>query len=259
MISRSIAVRLTGVAIAMLGSAIWASRLDYSPETTLIGHLGGRLIDVDPNRVSDLSSTCSEATKDGGWMLFILNANLRSDSTTRTFFETADERFGLWVEYDPGLLRLGQGLGAESLVSNTEIPIRWVRRDESAFIAIAVTADGTRVVSNAVDKRNKWPGTLMNSWRCDKVQIGSDTRELSEGRECLACNARLRYASGQGVQQLEILLDNLSNVQSLNLRRWTGTGLILLGISMTLHGQRRRFLLMPKRRSTAGHRESATG
>jgi hypothetical protein len=223
------ALKLAGAVLSVVGCLVWSSRLDYSPEKALTRQLGERLIDIDPNVITDLSSACSTAGEDDGWVLFVLDADLTSDTTARTFFETADERFGLWVEYDPGLLRLGQGLGADSLASNTEIPIRWVRRDERAFIAIAVSTIGTRVVTNAIDKQNAWPGDLVSVWRCDKVQIGSDTRELSEGKECMGCDARLRFATGENLVELETLLDNLSNVNEFNAKRWIGTCLTFVG------------------------------
>ena len=223
----TVVVKLVAVVAMVIGSFVWSSRLDYAPEQILAESLGERLSDVDQDSVTDLSASCAVAAD--GWMLFVLDTKLIPDKTPRTFFETADERFGLWVEYDTGLVRLGQGLGPDSLDSNTEIPIRWVRRDERALIAIAVTRNGTRVVTNATDKQNAWPGDLVSVWRCDKVQIGSDTRELSEGKECMSCDARLRFATGENLVELETLLDNLSNVNEFNAKRWIGTSLTIAG------------------------------
>ena len=230
-------MRSVGVLMMISGTLAWSSRLDYEPEQILVDALGSRLTKVDPNSVNDLSHSCSSIAE-RGWVLFILNANLIADTKPRTYFETAEERFGIWVEYDKGLVRLAQGLGAESLESNTEIPIRWVRRDERAFIAIAVTRDNTRVVLNATDTQNNWPSGALSAFRCDKVQIGGDNRELSEGKSCIECDATLRFAAGRDITELQKILDEISNVSEFNAKRSAGTALIVIGFLVAVRRSR---------------------
>jgi len=225
-----------GLLLAVLGSLIWTSRLNYSPEPQLRELLADRLMKVDQYSFTDLTTQCGEATNNDGWILFVLQAQLVSDPTFRTYFETAEERVGLWVEYDPGLLRLR--LGLESVESDIDIPIRWVRSDQRETILIGVTRDQTRVVGNAIDTAAPWPGDLANTWRCNAVQIGSDTRELSGGHGCKGCRVKLRYATGSNHDELNELLGSLSNVRSFNTRRILGSALTLAGILVTLFGSR---------------------
>jgi len=235
---RTAATAIFGLLLAVLGSVIWTSRLDYSPEPQLRERLADRLTEVDPDSFSDLSAQCGEAKNNNGWILFVLNAQLVSDATFRTYFETAEYRVGLWVEYDPGLLRLGLGLGPATAASNIEIPIRWVRSDQRETIMIGVTRNQTRVVANAIDKDAPWPGDLAEIWRCDAVQIGTDTRVLSEGYECSGCNVGLRYATGSDTAELTNLLDSLSNVRSFNTKRIVGSALTLAGALIVLFAPR---------------------
>jgi len=227
-----------GLLLAVLGSVIWISRLDYSPEPQLRERLADRLTEVDPDSFTDLSAQCGEATNNNGWILFVLDAQLVSDATFRTYFETAEERVGLWVEYDPGLLRLGLGLGLESAASNIDIPIRLVRSDQRETIMIGVTRDQTRVVANAIDKDAPWPGELGAIWRCNVVQIGNDTRQLSSGNSCAGCNVSLRYATGGDKAELTNLLNSLSNVRSFNIKRIVGSALTLAGVLLVLFAPR---------------------
>lgn len=228
-VQRAIMV-LLGLSLAVLGSAIWMSRLDYSPETHLRERLPDRLIAVDANAVTDLTAQCGRATKSDGWVLFVVDTKLRSDVAFATYFETAPERVGLWMELDAGFLRLGLGLGLENIASNTDIPIRWVRRDQRETIIVGVTRNQTRVIANAVDEKASWPGDLAGIWRCNAVQIGSDTRQLSEGSGCSGCNTSLRYATGTNQEELTELLDSLANVRSSNTRRITGSVLTMAGV-----------------------------
>lgn len=218
-----------GLLLAVLGSVMWTSRLDYSPQPQLRERLANRLTTVDSDSFTDLTAQCGEATNNKGWIMFVLDAEFLNDAEFRTYFETAEERVGLWIEYDAGLIRLGLGLGLESLESNTEIQIRWVRRDQRETVVIGVTRDETRVIANGVDIAKPWPGKLADIWRCDAVQIGSDTRDLSEGRGCAGCNVSLRYATGTDREELTELLDSLSNVRSFNTRRITGSALTMAG------------------------------
>jgi hypothetical protein len=206
------------------------SRLDYSPETQLRERLSDRLITVDPNAFTDLSAQCGEATNGDGWILFVTDARLRSDVAFATYFETAEEPVGMWMELDAGFLRLGLGLGLESMAWNTEIPVRWVRSDQRETIIIGVTRDQTRVIANAVDKKAPWPGDLADIWRCNAVQIGSDTRQLSEGKGCAGCNTSLRYATGTERAELIELMDSLANVRTSNARRLLGSVLTMAGV-----------------------------
>jgi len=235
---RAFGIRLVGATLAIGGSLLWSSRLDYEPERVLEERVADRLVEVAPGQLSDLSNHCGQVLNPGGWMLFVMDARLLSDTKFRTYFETAEERVGLWVEYDSGLLRLGLGLGPESPDSNTEVPIRWVRRDESATVFIAVSREETRVITNAVDKSTSWPGSFAESWRCNGVQVGSDSRKLSEGSTCAECNVRLRYVSGRSSSQLNSLLGQLSNVRIFNQKRITGSALVVVGTALMLFGHR---------------------
>jgi hypothetical protein len=230
---------LVGVGLAVAGSLVWKSRLEYSPETLLQRKLGSGLLEVDSEKPNDLSEECNIASEQGGWILFVMNAQLLADNKARTYFETAVEPSGLFVEYDPGMLRLGLGLGPGSAESNLELPIRLVRNDETATIIIGVSRDETRVITNGVDRRIGWPGDSYREWRCDPVQIADDIRESSHGYRCEGCNTRLRYATGQDPASLGSLLDGLSNVERFNTRRFIGTGLTLVGLALVLTRFRR--------------------
>jgi hypothetical protein len=230
---KQLPVVIIGLILTLTGSVLWTSRVDYSPESKLVELLGNRLKAVDPDEATDLSSACAAAESETGWVLFILNARLIADRTLRTYFETAEQPIGLWVEYDNGLLRLGQGRGAENFEGNAEIPIRIVRNDEDAFIAIGVSDNGTRVVSNVVDKTNQWPGDFTG-WSCDSVQIGSESRTLSDGYNCPGCDVRLRYAIGDNSERLDQVLSELSNVREFNVRRWLGAALTFLGLILVV-------------------------
>ena len=223
-----------GAVLVVFGAFLWASRLDYSPERVLRSQLGDRLISVSPEGSTNLTKACDYSRQAEGWVLFVLDAELISDNTTRTFFETDEEPYGLWVEYDPGLLRVGLGLGPQSVESSTNIPVRWVRRDESIMVAIGVALDGTRVIANAIDQSSQWPGAFFPDWKCNAVQLGSDTRKLSEGYSCPGCDVRLSYAVGDSNEELTDILDDLSNVQSFNARRWFGSASSLAGILLLL-------------------------
>lgn len=223
-----------GLVLIALGSVVWMSRFDYPIEIRLQNQLKNELIAINPDLVTDLSDECHEAMTTDGWIMFILDTELSTDSVFRTYFETAEERVGLWVEYDQGLLRLGLGLGFDNPSSNTDIPLRWVRRNSRETFIIGVTREQTRVIANAIDKKKNWPGDLARIWRCNAVQIGSESRELSEGHECVGCNISLRYATGSNKTELMALLNSLSNVQSFNMRRVLGSVLSIVGVLLSL-------------------------
>jgi len=238
----------------VFGSLVWTSRLNYSPESDLQKLVGAKLITLDPEASTDLSEVCANAESEDGWVLFVVDTQLLADNKFRTYFETAEEPISLWMEYDNGLLRLSQGLGSEGPISNTEIPIRIVRNDESAFIAIGVWREGTRVVTNAVDKSNSWP-QMFSGWSCDTTQVGSDNRALSGGFGCPGCKTQIRYVSGTNVQNLQSVLDDLSNVKEFNVRRMLGTAITLAGVLLLLRGkvQMSKLLRVTRRPRPAGH------
>jgi hypothetical protein len=217
---------------------IWSTRLQFAPERALEQMLPNRLVEIDGSAVTNLSDSCVRLASSNSWILFVMNARFTSDATFRTFFETARESVGLWVEYDAGLVRLGLGLGPESVEPSTSVPIRIVRRDESATVLIGVVRDQTRVITDGIDARASWPGPFAESWSCDSVQIGSDERELSEGNDCDLCDVRLRYATGANPEELQQLLNSVANVNSMNARRTLGTFLTLLGLLVLFFGAR---------------------
>jgi hypothetical protein len=231
---RKLLLLLLGLGLSVVGSFIWNSRFEFAPEAVLQQSLGSQLQEVPIGQPRDLSEECNIASEQGGWILFVMDAKLLADNKVRTYFETAREPSGLFVEYDPGLLRLGLGLGPDSTESNLELPIRLVRNDELATVMIGVSRNETRVVTNAVDRQIAWPADYYREWRCDPVQIADNTKESTHGYLCEGCNTRLRYATGQDPAQLGALLDEISNIEQFNLRRFMGTGLTLAGVTIVL-------------------------
>lgn len=239
-------MRTFGALLVISGVLMWHSRLHYAPETVLQTRFGDELISMNSDGVTDLSDICNRVSDDE-WILFVLDTHLTNDSTFRTFFETAkEERLGLWIEYDPGLLRLGLGLGPDASDSNIELPIRWVRQDEAATIVVAVTAKETVVVANAMKAAINWPGPSNGTWNCDAVQIGSDTRELSQGHECERCESRLRYVSGEGLGEIKVLMDSLDNSERVTRLGFFASCLVVGGVFMALAAGRIRKRLTGK-------------
>lgn len=225
--------------MVLAGCVVWASRLAYEPNPIISNRLSGRLIEIDPAIVTDLTQACRQVESTQGWVLFVLEANLVSDASLRTYFETDKEPLGLFVESEPGFLRLGLGLGPGP-ESDLQVPIRTIRRDHRETIVIAVSHDETRVIANTIDRRAKWPGILADEWLCKQLQIGSDTRELSQGYKCESCDVQLQYVVGDSLRELDDLLNDLSNVDDFNRRRWLGTLLTLVGLLLLFGvGQRR--------------------
>lgn len=222
--------RTLGLLLATVGSFVWTRPVEFDPESVLARRLPGQIKVIDGQVVSNLSEACSSIVRDSHWVLFVMDANFVSDNRFRTYFETAEEPTGLWVEYDSGLVRLGLGLGRESLVSNLDIPIRIVRRNERATVLIGVTSNQTRVVTHVLDRKRSWPGSFLPNWRCDSVQVGSEQRELSTGNSCDKCEVTLRFATGDDSQKLQQILGEISNYRQFNLRRWCGTAVSLFGI-----------------------------
>lgn len=224
--------------LVVAGSVVWTTRLAYEPNPIISDRLSGRLLEVNPTIVTDLTQACRQVESPQGWVVFVLEAGLVSDVSPRTYFETDVEPLGLFVESEPGLLRLGLGLGPGP-ESDLQVPIRVIRRDRRETIVIAVSRDETRVIANALDKRASWPGILADEWLCKQVQIGSDTRELSHGYRCEQCDVQLAYAVGDNLRELDDLLNDLSNVDDFNRRRWLGSTLTLVGmLSLLRMGQR---------------------
>jgi hypothetical protein len=224
------AIRVVGVVLVVVGSVIWGARNEYSPENVLQRQLAAPLVPVDASTVTDLTAACNAVNQDEGWVLFVINAQLVSDAQARRYLQTADEPFGLFIEYDPPLLRLGLGLGPEKW--NTELPIRYVRRDESAVITIGVSRSQTRVVTNLADQKTVWPNGFAPQWRCDGVELGRANHTFASGATCQDCAVQLRYTTGAGITELNDLLDSLSNNRRHNTMRVAGTGLTLLGLAM---------------------------
>lgn len=247
---RMLVLALTGAILLSAGSMVWRSRLAYSPEASIQRALGTRLVEVSKGADLDLTDACRVVNDDNGWILFVLNASITNDGKIRTFFETAEEPLGLYVEYEPGLFRLGLGMGpgnvneAGESVSNIELPIRRVHRKEDAHVFIGVTRDITRVVTNTRDARIAWPGYLADEWKCNRVRVADDERVSTHEYTCKGCNVRLRYATGNDTEALSETLDSVSNISQFNTRRWLGTGLSSLGIVIIMssirHVSRRR-------------------
>lgn len=233
---RLVVLALFGIVLVLAGSMVWRSRFAYYPEQTLQTTLGSRLLEVPLKTTVDLSDACRVATEEEGWILFVLNSSLANDSQIRTFFETAEEPLGLYVEYEPGLFRLGLGMGpgnvneAGETISNIELPIRRVHQKEENQVFIGVTKEETRIVTNTRDARVAWPGYLADEWKCNAVQIADDERPSTHGYTCMGCDARLRYATGKNLRELEGVLSTVSNVSEFNIRRWAGTVLTLCGL-----------------------------
>jgi hypothetical protein len=181
-----------------------------------------------------------------GWSLFVLQANLINDNQFRSYFETASEEMGVWVTYDTGLLRLSLGSGPSSSDSNRVFPIRWVRQNERATVAIAISRDETRVVTNVRDFRVAWPTDFASGWSCEYVQFGDENHPLSDGAGCKGCDITLRYAFGDDYQELRTMLDEISNIPEFNLRRWLGSALTLIGVFLAFFRPRG---IRPKRLS----------
>ena len=224
---------LLGLVLIVSGFVVWGSRLNhFEPEGVIKSYLKDRLEAVPRGEEVDLTEECAHAISDDGWILFILKTTLINDNRYRTFFETAEERVGLWVEYEPGLLRLGLGLGPDNIEANRSLPIRTVRQTETTTIFIGVSRDETRVVTNARDGRISWPREAAPFWSCSNVRFADATREMSNGNACEGCEISLAYVAGKDDSALKRILDDASNVRIFNYLRWLGTALILIGVAL---------------------------
>lgn len=225
-----------GVVLVTTGAFVWTQRDEYSPNRQIELAMGERLISLggEPNR--DLSDVCKGVHSNGGWILWVIDLSVTNDGVPRKFFETSQEPFGMFVEYDPPDLRLGLGLGPEKW--NTELPVRVVRRNEIVTLAIGVTTTETRVVTNVVDRRKAWPMEFLPLWRCDDVRYGAETKNLDSGLGCEGCMVTVRYAIGTEETSLSGLLDSVNNIQRYQIVRLTGTALTLFGVIVCILGAR---------------------
>jgi len=225
--------RLVAVIFVVTGSMIWMSRLSHEPQDAVEKRLSGRFMEIKKGDITDLTKECRNILTEQGWILFVIDSTLRFDSETRTYFETGPEPLGLYVEYEPGLFRLGLGLGPGP-DSSRDVPLRSVRHNEQAVVFVAVTSAEVRVLMNGTDRRADWPGYLADEWACEAAQIPSDNRASSHGYKCASCNTTVRYVSGNGLRELEETLDAASNVRQFNIRRLIGSGLVAIGVLLLL-------------------------
>jgi len=226
--------RAAGILLLVAGSIVWSTRNEITTKADIETKTSVQLRELTAGAAHDLTAECEKTRNINGWILFLVEANLQSDAGVRTYFETSPEPYGLWLEYDQGTLRLGLGLGPNSVESSTEIPMRIVRRDLREVFAIGVTLDETRVVGNVTDEVSQWPGAFFPEWRCDQVQLGGDTEALSEGYKCETCNVRLWYTSGDDLSEIDDILDSFANTKKHDKRRWFGSALTLIGITIFL-------------------------
>jgi hypothetical protein len=219
------AARYAFAAVLVVGGAlIWNSRLDFSPEAALQGSNAPPMTLIDPATTSNLTSACNLAERRQGWLLFVITASLKSDNVTRGFFQTANDEQGLYIEYAPGdsaMLRVG----ITSDGTTKWVPIRTVRRNEEAFIALAVRPGRVRVITNAVDTTTYWSDFRVDQLRCDAVRT-----DMSDEVVCEDCNVTVRYLAGSGGEQLNGIMDSLSNRRAYETKRWLGNGLIATSI-----------------------------
>ncbi len=238
--TRRLGLLASGIALILVGSGVWGSRLDYSVEERLQPLLPTPFISVDAAVTSDLSAACDSVKSNGGWIIFLIWLSLTSDETPRTFLQTAPEPYGLFVEYDPGeegLLRLGLGLGPEKW--NTALPLRHIRRNERLQLAIGVTSNETRVMGNLIDERINCPAQFLANWRCDAFTAARADKPTPAGINCNACTTSISYATGASGGQYEALMNSLRSNVAYNFRRIIGTVLILCGCYAVLKAMRR--------------------
>lgn len=209
--------------LVILGSIIWSDRLNYGGRSAIkASGLASELVPIDQPE-TDLSNECEAARTGTGWLLLLIDTKLIADDTFRGYFETAPTSAGLFMEYDPGedgVLRLG-------IATKTDpnfVRLRTVRRDESAVLALLIRRDDVRIVSNAVDRTVSLPAEPRPSWSCSGVRVGS-----SDGVDCPQCSTEIRYATGVDPRDAHRYLDALSNLREYNVKRWSGSGLSMLG------------------------------
>lgn len=228
---RSLGLLIGGLLLAVIGSVYWMNEPEFSPNKILENRLKKQVSIIDSNVPLDMSAACDVFNDNESWILFIVEANQIADSQFRTYFETTrDERMGLWLEYEPPLLRLGMGLGMDNPESSIHLPVRTVRRPDRITALIAVTRWKTRLLVNGRDQSSNWPNINGTKWRCDDVRLGTEWSILSEGYGCSGCNVQLRYVAGNGFKQLDSALDAVSNSRSMRVRKYVGSMLVLVGL-----------------------------
>lgn len=212
--------------LMLAGAAIWNDRLEFSPESALQASGTPPMTLLDSTATSDLTSACSLAEREQGWILFVITALLTSDNIPKGFFETALDEQGLYIDYDPresAMLRIG----VTSDGTTRFVPFRTVRRSEEAFIAIAVRSTELRVITNAVDRTKHWSDFQVNQLRCDAVKPG-----VSDDIECGHCNVSVRYLAGSGGEKLSDVMSSLSNRRAYEMKRWLGN--LLIGLAVVI-------------------------
>lgn len=233
-------IALVALFLMVGGSALWRTRSNFSEVSQVQRALTLMPLNVSRTGVSDLSAACRMAQDPDGWVVFAASLNLESDDVPRRYLQTAEDPFGLFIEYDPrdsGLLRLGLGLGPEKW--NTDLPIRIVRADARETIIVAVTRNETRLVTNVVDRRVRWPGDFVENWRCDAVSLGSPDMAKDSVLYCESCRSTLLYSSGLGLATMNTALDQAVNIPRFHLSRIGGSMMVLVGLALMKYATRR--------------------
>lgn len=232
--------RLIGAALLIAGSLVWGDRNSFPNGGQIAQRDGGRFVSLNSRSPTNLTTECNTINNDG-WILLIVDLMLAADATPRTYFQTSDEPFGLFIEYDPdeaGLLRLGLGLGPEKW--NTEMVIRRVRRNEPITIALGIELRQTRLITSVADRRITWPGAFVPHWRCDAVNIGDSDAAPMTALPCHQCDVSVRYATGVDRGELESLLDSYSNKRAHQWKRMLGSFAVVSGLYLLLVNRWRR-------------------
>lgn len=227
---REWASRLLGFICVVSGSLMWTGRNTFSTSSNILEQTNIDFTALDGNKKSDITEACESAIRHNGWVIFLVDLDLVADSTPRTYFQTSDEPFGLFIEYDPGeagLVRLGLGLGPEKW--NSSAAIHRVRRNERATFVIGVEKSATRVISSGADQSLDWPRSFAPQWRCDSAEVGHREPMSMNGIQCSGCDTTIFYAAGTDRNQYSVLMDSVSNISEYQFKRIGGSVLLLLG------------------------------
>ncbi len=223
------------------GSSLWRTRSNFNELSHVKRDLTLMPLRIASTGVSDLSAICQMAQNPDGWVVFAASLNLKSDDIPRRYLQTAEDPFGLFIEYDPadsGLLRLGLGLGPERW--NSDLPIRTVHEDTRETIIVAVSRDETRLITNVVDRSVQWPGDFVDDWRCDQVSLGSPDMERDTVLYCESCRSKLYFASGVGLAKMNAVLDRTVNIPRFHVTSTAGSVMVLAGFALMTYATRRR-------------------
>lgn len=229
-----------GVVLVVSGSLVWQDRNSFPSGSQIAQRNDMEFVALDSRNPTDLTAECNTINGDG-WIVLIVDLMAAADATPRRFFQTSDEPFGLFIEYDPGeagLLRLGLGLGPEKW--NTEMSIRNVRRNERITVAVGIDQRSTRMVTSVADRRINWPDAFVSQWKCDAVQMGYSDGALTSALPCHQCDVSVSYATGVNSERLESLLDSLSNEKTHHWKRTTGSLAVLAGLYLLVFSRSRR-------------------